>query len=389
LPLKTKSGNSAFYALRQMKAHTRFKETIARRRQALVARIAQLTGQRTPTDAPYFILELTSQCNQNCRYCYNVWKQRPSCCREALDTRAWCDLIAKLQDETGCWHVTFSGGEPLVREDFREILAFCHQRGLKSILITNGQRLDATMLDFCVAHGVQLFELTLLGAKAATHDALTRTPGSWEKTLAAMSRLYKAGVAWCGVFVATRENIAQAHETLEMVIALGAQTVMFNRFNPGGAGAHDLDLMPTVAQVEAALGAVEALAARYAVQAVVSVPIMPCLVHINAYPHLGFGFCPVGRANSYPTIGPDGRVRPCNHSATILGDFRTQTMRDILASRALQDFSSAVPAVCRPCPALETCRAGCRAAAEVCFGSLATPEPWLEMNLDRLPDHPG
>jgi len=331
-----------------------------------------------------FILELTSQCNQNCRYCYNVWKQRPAVCHEVLDARAWCDLIAKLQDETGCQHVTFSGGEPLMRQDFHEILAFCHQRGLKSILITNGQRLDAATLDFCMAHGVQLFELTLLGADAATHDALTRTPGSWARALAAMSRLYKAGAPWCGVFVATRENIAQTRETLEMIIALGAGSVMFNRFNPGGAGARDLDLMPTVAQVEIALEKVDALAARYAVMAVVPIPIMPCLVDVSVYPHLRFGFCPVGRANAYPTIGPDGRVRPCNHSATILGDFRAQTMQDILARHALKAFSSAAPPICRPCPALETCRAGCRAAAEVCFGSPAAPEPWLQVNQERL-----
>jgi radical SAM protein with 4Fe4S-binding SPASM domain len=357
-----------------IKAYTRFRKAAAR-----------LAGRRATGDETYFILELTSQCNQNCRYCYNVWKQQPQVCREALDTRAWCDLIAKLQDESGCQHVTFSGGEPLMRADFREILAFCHQRGLQSVLISNGQRLDAATLNFCTAHGVQLFELTLLGADAATHDALTRAPGSWEKALAAMSCLYQAGAVWCGVFVATRENIAQTRETLEMLIALGAQSLMFNRYNPGGAGARDLDLMPSVAQVQLALGEVDALAARYAVPAMVPIPIMPCLVDINAYTHLRFGFCPVGRTNAYPTIGPDGRVRPCNHSATILGDFRAQTMQDILASRALEIFGSAAPAVCWPCPALETCRAGCRAAAEVCFGSLTSPEPWLQANADRLP----
>jgi radical SAM protein with 4Fe4S-binding SPASM domain len=348
---------------------------------------ARLVGRRSPASQPYFILELTSQCNQNCRYCYNVWKQQPQVCGEALNTHAWCDLIAKLQDETGCQHVTFSGGEPLLRADFRDILAFCRQRGLESILISNGQRLDAATVEFCLLHGVQLFELTLLGADAATHDALTRAPGSWEKALAAMSCLYQAGAAWCGVFVATRENIPQTRATLEMLIALGAQSLMFNRYNPGGAGARSLDLMPSVAQVEEALEVMDELAARYAVPAVVPIPIMPCLVDINAYPHLRFGFCPVGQANAYPTIGPDGRVRPCNHSATILGDFRAQTMQDILANRALESFAVTTPAVCRPCPALQTCRAGCRAAAEVCFGSLTSPEPWLQANADRLPTH--
>jgi radical SAM protein with 4Fe4S-binding SPASM domain len=371
-----------------MRPRARLTKTLARWRQDLVSKTARFARRWAAPRGPHFILELTPHCNQNCRYCYNVWKQQ-RLYPQALDTRGWRDLIAKLQDETGCRRVTFSGGEPLIREDLRALLAFCHQRGLKSNLITNGQRLDAATLDFCLAHGVQMFELTLLAAEAATHDALTRTPGSWEATLTAMSRLYKAGAAWCGVFVATRENIAQTRETLEMVIALGARVVMFNRFNPGGAGAHNLDLMPTVAQVEAALGVVDALVERYAVQPAISVPVMPCLVDIDVYPHLRFGFCPTEDAHTYPTIGPDGRVRPCNHSATILGDFRTQTMRDILAGPTRAAFTSAVPATCQPCPALQTCRGGCRAAAEVCFGSPTVPEPWLQANLDRLsiPSH--
>ena len=48
-----------------------------------------------------------------------------------MDTREWCELIAKLRAETGCRLVTFSGGEPLMRDDFQDILAFCHRRGLR------------------------------------------------------------------------------------------------------------------------------------------------------------------------------------------------------------------------------------------------------------------
>lgn len=349
-------------------------------RRQLQAEQARLTGRQMSNARPYFILELTPACNQRCQYCYNIWKKDPTTCGPVLDTRGWCDLIAKLQDETGCRHVTFSGGEPLMREDFCALVAFCHGRGLGVTLITNGQALDQRTLDFCLAHGVDLFELTLLAVEASTHDALTRTSGSWERALAAMARLHKAGAPWCGVFVATRANIDQARATLEMMIALGARVVMFNRFNPGGENAGRLDLMPTVPQVRQALAVVEQLAASYDLLATASIPIMPCLVDIRAYPHVRFGFCSAGRENAYPTIGPDGRVRPCNHSATVLGDFRRQSMAEILSSPALAAFTAAVPEICRPCPAFERCRAGCRAAAEVCFGSLETPEPWLMAN---------
>ncbi|MBU1878712.1 MAG: radical SAM protein, partial [Chloroflexi bacterium] len=363
--------------------------TLERWQQQLAAMQAQLTGQPSPQAGPYYILELTPRCTQDCRYCYNVWKLRPEFVTGELDTAQWCALIAKLQDETGCRLVTFSGGEPLLRPDWRDILAFCHQRGLSSILITNGGLLDAEALRFCLDHGVTMFELTLLGSDAATHNRLTRTPGSWGRALAAMTLLYQAQATWCGVFVATRENIAQVRQTLEMVIALGATTVMFNRFNPGGEGARHLDLLPTVEQVQEALAVVDELAAAYGLSAAASIPIMPCLIDTSPYRHIGFGYCAAGRENAYYTVSPDGRVRPCNHTATILGDLRTQTLSEMLAGPTLAEFTAAAPDVCRPCPGLPTCRAGCRAAAEVCFDSLAAPEPWLRANLDRLPPQPA
>ena len=363
----------------------RLQTTLFHWRQTLAAEGDRLSGGRPARAGPYYILELTPHCNQDCCYCYNVWKLRRSLAAREMDTSEWCELIAKLQGETNCRLVTFSGGEPLMRDDFRDILAFCHQQGLESILITNGGLLDPDTIAFCLDHGVGMFELTLLGADAETHDRLTRTPGSWERALAAMASLHRAQASWCGVFVATRDNVSQVRQTLEMVVALGAMAIMFNRFNPGGEGTRHLDLMPSVEQVRGALALVDELAATYGLFASASIPIMPCLMDTRPYRHIGFGFCAAGRDNAYYTVGPDGRVRPCNHSALVLGDLRTQTLAEILAGPELASFTAAAPKVCRPCPGLAICRAGCRAAAEVCFGSISEPEPWLRANLERLP----
>ena len=326
-----------------MRRHNRFQATLLRWQQELAAEGARLSGGRPARAGPYYILELTPRCTQDCRYCYNVWKLKPDLVTGELDTQGWCELIAKVQDEADRQLVTFSGGEPLLRDDFRDILAFCHRRGLES---------------------------------------------SWERALAAMTRLYQADAPWCGVFVATCENVGQVRQTLEMIVALGATAVMFNRFNPGGEGARHLHLMPSVDQVRDALAVVDELAATYDLFATASIPIMPCLIDTSPYRHVGFGFCAAGRDNAYYTVGPDGRVRPCNHSATVLGDLRTQPLAEILAGPGLSAFTAAAPDVCRPCPGLSACRAGCRAAAEVCFGSLSEPEPWLRANLERLPPDP-
>ncbi len=119
-----------------MRRHNWLRTTLLRWQRELAAEEVELSGGRPVRAGPYYILELTPRCTQDCLYCYNVWKQRPDLVTGELDTQGWCELIARLQDEVGemhpngCRQVTFSGGEPLLRDDFRDILAFCYRRGL-------------------------------------------------------------------------------------------------------------------------------------------------------------------------------------------------------------------------------------------------------------------
>ena len=46
----------------------------------------------------------------------------------------------------------------------------------------------------------------------------------------------------------------------------------------------------------------------------------------------------------------------------------------------LAAFVEAAPAFCDPCSLRETCQGGCKAAAQVCYGSLSAEEPFLHLN---------
>jgi len=61
---------------------------------------------------------------------------------------------------------------------------------------------------------------------------------SWKRALEAMVCLHEARAPWCGVFVATSENIDQAEQVLEMVnrvVKLKPKTVGFKglSYKPG------------------------------------------------------------------------------------------------------------------------------------------------------------
>ena len=99
-----------------------------------------------------------------------------------------------------------------------------------------------------------------------------------------------------------------------------------------------------------------------------------------AFPRLGFGFCAAGTARAYYTLDPTGNLRPCNHTTTILGNLFAEPFADLIAPGRLADFCQAKPDFCQPCSRRETCQGGCKAAAQVYFGSLFAEEPFLRYN---------
>ena len=334
------------------------------------------------------ILEMTQDCDHACLYCYNPWRHpgaRPAPARPQPDATA---LLAHVLAQVDCGHVTLTGGEPLLCEDLEETVGFLARRGVRVNVITNGHRLTDARAAELIQRGVSLFAVPLLSHRRETHDALCGAAGAFDAALAALAHIRAHRGTAAVAFVATRLNIADLRDTLRLAFAFGARGVQFNRFNPGGRGAAHLDLLPTLEQVRDALAVADALAAELGLSVAVSIPIQPCLVALDAYPHLNFGFCAAGTERAYYTLDRAGHVRPCNHSATVLGNVWERPFADIIGGEAMAAFAAATPAFCQPCPLRDTCQGGCKAAAEVCYGDLRAEEPFLRANIGaarRLP----
>ena len=80
------------------------------------------------------------------------------------------------------------------------------------------------------------------------------------------------------------------------------------------------------------------------------------------------------------TLDPLGNLRPCNHTPTILGSLLEESFADLIAPERMAGFVEAIPSFCAPCRLRAECQGGCKAAAQVCFGSLHAEEPFLRHN---------
>jgi len=334
------------------------------------------------------IFEVTQRCNHACLHCYNVWHSgngaNPPYPRGELDMDRTLALLGKALDETVCPHVTLTGGEPLLRGDLPSILDFLRGRNVATTIISNGRLLAEPVVVDCLDRGVSLFELPLLSHRREVHDRLSGAPGAWDAVLDAMANIRLHRGRFVAAFVATQLNIGDVQETMKLAFAFGAQGVMFNRFNPGGRGRSHMDmLLPSAEQVRRALAAADSASAEYGLPVSCSIPIPPCLIDTQAFPHIGFGYCAAGSERAYYALDPLGNLRPCNHTPTILGNLFEEPFAELTRPERMRPFTAALPAFCVGCVRRAECQGGCKAAAQVCYGALTDEEPFLRDNRDR------
>ena len=142
--------------------------------------------------APYRMdLALTYRCNNDCAHCYNA---RPRNYPE-LDTASWKKIIDKIW-ELRIPHLVFTGGEPTLRNDLTELVAYAQAKGMITGLNTNARRLaDRAYVDELVKAGLDHVQITVEAASAQIHNEMVRSSSAWNETLqglrnAVNSRLY-------------------------------------------------------------------------------------------------------------------------------------------------------------------------------------------------------
>jgi radical SAM protein with 4Fe4S-binding SPASM domain len=296
------------------------------------------------------------------------------------------EIIATLQDEAPVENIALSGGEPLLREDLPEILRFIRDRGIASVVITNGTLLSRERVTATMVGGT--YEVTLLSHRREVHDRLAGRRGSWDAVVDGMANVRQAGGNLAAVFVATKLNYMDLFKTAELAIALGAFGLMYNRINLARGNVHLADqLLPTPGMIEEDLEMLEDIGGKYGLPVAVSVVIEPCVVDVRHYEHVHFGWCPLAGEDSYFTIDPVGNIRICNHSPVILGNIKRDSFADIYYNHPrVRAFRDTWPEECADCdPELkEMCRGGCKAAAEQCYGTLARVDPFVTLSQQQV-----
>ena len=161
--------------------------------------------------------------------------------RGELSTAEWRRILDEVT-RAGCLYFLITGGEPLLRPDFREIYRHAKENGLLVTLFTNATLVDEAMADFFAEFPPRSIEISLYGAGPAVHDAITGSPGSFQKRLEGIQRLLSRRLpVWLKSMLMSL-NRDEIPELRELAAGLGVRfridALLFPRFDrdPGPLG---------------------------------------------------------------------------------------------------------------------------------------------------------
>lgn len=135
-----------------------------------------------PVKPRQVIIDITDRCYFRCITC-DKWRLKKT--PPEMETVTWLAVMDRLHAWLGPFHLSISGGEPLLRHDVFDLIARVHAYGGTINLMTNGWQVDAATAEKLVAAGLTNLTLSLNGLRAETHDRTRGVPGSHARVLAA------------------------------------------------------------------------------------------------------------------------------------------------------------------------------------------------------------
>jgi AdoMet-dependent heme synthase len=144
--------------------------------------------------APFTIAwEVTRACAYACVHCRADAQHRRD--PMELTTQEGYDLIDRLA-EFGNPILVFTGGDPMMRRDLVDLIAYAAEKGLRCSLTPTATALPTVeRLQRVMEAGIRRIALSLDAPTSETHDAFRQVPGSWERTMRILFNAREVGLS--------------------------------------------------------------------------------------------------------------------------------------------------------------------------------------------------
>lgn len=136
--------------------------------------------------------ELTARCNLDCKMCYVHNQNNAEYVHRELTTEQWKKIFDEAY-ENEMLYATLSGGECLLRKDFKELYLHLWNKQVFVSVFTNGTLLNDDYIQFFKTYPPDMIQISLYGSSEKGYLAVTGHKG-FEKAVSAVQALKKAGI---------------------------------------------------------------------------------------------------------------------------------------------------------------------------------------------------
>jgi radical SAM protein with 4Fe4S-binding SPASM domain len=300
-------------------------------------------------------MALTFKCQNNCIHCYAGGPHETP----ELTTQQWKEVIDRLSD-IGLFILTFTGGEPTLRQDLPELLLYAQNKGMVTGLITNGRNLkDKAYVDELEKAGLDFVQVTLESHKPTVHDLMTAASGSWKETVAGIRNTVNSKIYVTTNTTLSKHNATDFLDTIDFIKGLGVNAFGCNSLiYSGKANSVSQEFALTIEDLDALLPKIRGKAQLLGLKFLWYTPTQYCRFD-PVQNGLGVKSCTAALINM--CVGPNGDVYPCQSYFESLGDILADKWISIWNHPTAQKIRSRAYAEpkCKDCPQLQVCGGGC------------------------------
>jgi radical SAM protein with 4Fe4S-binding SPASM domain len=305
---------------------------------------------------------LTWRCNIACRFCYAACgctsEPGENTVRKELTTDEFKKVLMMIRHDAQVPSVSFTGGEPALRADLSELVAYAAgSLGMRVNLISNGTLITSPLAKDLKEAGLASAQISIESPDPEVHDRIVRRKGAFEASVDGLKALKEAGVTVHPHATLCRLNLHTIARMPYFARELGVDRFSLNMIIPAGRGL-DRELTIKYADIKEIILTIKAEAESAGIQFMWYSPTPVCL--FNPIPHqLGNKGC--SACEGLLSVDPYGRVLPCSSWKEPLGSLLEDGFETVWFSergKALRDKRAAHPE-CRACEHFAVCHGAC------------------------------
>jgi radical SAM protein with 4Fe4S-binding SPASM domain len=179
------------------------------------------------------VWEVTQGCNLACIHCH---ASSGDAGPEELTTEEGFKLLEEIASVDAFRMLVLTGGEPLVRKDLFELLRYAGALGLKLVIATNGTLITDKVARRLKEAGVVGVAISLDAADPAVHNFIRDNENAFDRAMRGIEAARKAGLVLQLNYTATKYNIGQLEDTIDLVNSLGGDIMLAYQLVAVGRG---------------------------------------------------------------------------------------------------------------------------------------------------------